>query len=300
MRVVGYYNSFCRKDVLEDLDIKALTQINYAFLMPKSDGTLYFLDEDNVRKVVNFAHKNGIKAFVSIGGWCDENEHLLNPVFEEIMNQEETKSKFINNALSIVNHYDFDGIDLDWEYPSIDYQSKLEDVVSTLSSSIHKQSKEFSMAIHSAVEGEEKFNRNQAISNTLISMLDFFGVMTYDDKTQQNHSSTNLSKKCVKYWTENRNVERSKVLIGIPFYTRPSAILYSDLISMNKYNALTDFSLKESYNGIYTVREKTHFARFNCGGLIIWAINYDSSHKYYSLLKTIRIMANRKQPVVER
>ncbi len=46
-------------------------------------------------------------------------------------------------------------------------------------------------------------------------------------------------------------------------------------------------SLTKKTNGIYTVREKAYFGNFNAGGIIIWAINYDTLDDKYSLLNAI-------------
>ena len=110
--------------------------------------------------------------------------------------------------------------------------------------------------------------------------------MTYDNDEEKNHSSLELAQKCVDYWTNKRSVPKEKVLIGIPFYSRPSAILYSELITKPHFIALSDYYKEESYNGMDMVRQKTNYAQTNCGGLIIWAINYDSFDKT-SLLKAI-------------
>ncbi len=286
MRVVGYYASFNHQDMLEHINLDALTQINYSFLLPRSDGTLYFLDEENVRHVVSIAHQKGIKIFVSVGGWSNEKKEKLSSIFETIMNRDELRKDFLKNVLEIVKEYDFDGVDFDWEFPTKEYQKVLEEIITKLSKSLHQMKKELSMAIYFAVDGDEKYNWISAISNLVISKLDFFGIMTYDDEAV-NHSSLELAEKCVEYWVERRKVSKEKILIGIPFYSRPSAFLYSELIALSAINATNDYYGIESYNGIPTVRRKTFFAKEKCGGLIIWAINYDVKGKD-SLLNVVQ------------
>ena len=56
MRVIEYYNSFDRQDAIYDINLEALTHLDYAFLLPASDGSVYFKDEDNHSSIERAKH----------------------------------------------------------------------------------------------------------------------------------------------------------------------------------------------------------------------------------------------------
>ena len=286
MKVIGYYNSFERQEVFSELYLDALTHLNYSFLLPRPDGSVYFRNEEDVKRVISIARNHGIQVFVSVGGWCD-GDIVLNGVFEKICDSKVTLDFFIDNVIDVVERFGFDGIDLDWEYPKSTRMMVFSYLVDRLSEFTKSHKKSLTMAIFHSIPGEEKYNRVEAISDYVVSKLDWINVMTYDCHDEPNHASLRLAEKCVKYWNEERKVEKERIMIGIPFYAQPSMTNYCDLIYLDHRNAFKDFIGDESLNGLYTVREKAYFAKFNCGGLIIWAINYDTLVPQYSLLRAI-------------
>ncbi len=286
MLVVGYYNSFAQRKEMAGLNLSALTHINYAFLIPRDNGTVHFVDEDDVKKCVNLAKSKGIKVFVSVGGWCDEDRKRLREVFEQICDNRGVLDFFIDNVIKVVKKYGFDGVDVDWEFPTIERVSNFEYLISSLSKKLKELKKELSIAIFYAVAGSKNCEWIGAISDDVISNLDFLNIMTYDCKEEENHSSIELAKRCVNYWNKVRKVTPDKLLIGIPFYSRPSALCYWELVDISKENSFLDSYEKETYNGINKVKEKILYTKQNCGGVIIWAINYDTTDQY-SLLSAI-------------
>ena len=61
---------------------------------------------------------------------------------------------------------------------------------------------------------------------------------------------------------------------------------YYELVTKVPEKAYSNFWQDESYNGVYLARSKFLYAKANCGGVFIWAINYDADGEY-SLLKTM-------------
>ena len=286
MKIIGYYNSFERQEVLSRLNLSTLTHLNYAFLLPRPDGTAYLRDEEDARRAINIATTNGLKAFISVGGWCDGNV-ILNDVFNRICDSKITLDILIQNIISVVEKFGFDGIDLDWEFPTAKRQMVFCYMVDRLSNYTKSKGKGFSIAIHHSVKGEENYKFISAINDEVVSKVDWLNIMTYDCEKEPNHSSLQLAEKCIDYWVKDRGVDKKKIMIGIPLYSRPSFKKYYEFVDENHANAFKDFIGDESLNGIYMAREKAYYAKFNCGGLIIWAINYDSLVSKYSLLQAI-------------
>ncbi len=286
MRIVGYYNSLVRKECLKDLELGALTHINYAFLIPKEDGSVFFYDEGNVKEAVDIAHTKHKKIFVSVGGFCDQ-DVVLNKVFEKISADYTLSQRFVDSIIEVVKKFDFDGVDLDWEYPTEEYKKKFEFLVWVLGHLMHAKQKEFTIAVHRAVPREAKECRIVAVTDEVIKNVDWMNIMTYDATEDRTHSDLSRCKKVVEYWTKERGLSQEKIMVGAAFYARPSAKPYYKLIIEDPNNYYRDSYYNDTFNGCNTIKEKTFFALHNCGGLIIWAINYDEIG-LYSLLSVIK------------
>ena len=71
------------------------------------------------RKVTEFK-KHGIKVTLALGGWNDSKGDK----YSRLVNNPSARSKFIDHVIKFIEKHDFDGLDLDWEYPSC-WQVKL-------------------------------------------------------------------------------------------------------------------------------------------------------------------------------
>jgi chitinase len=66
---------------------------------------------DSTKSLPYLAHQAGVKVLPSIGGWNDSYNFpgiAANPI---------KRQNFIDHCISLINEFNFDGIDLDWEYP---------------------------------------------------------------------------------------------------------------------------------------------------------------------------------------
>lgn len=60
----------------------------------------------------------GLKVFIAIGGWTFNDEgQKTRTTFSDIANSEANQAAFIKSLISFMSTYNFDGVDLDWEYP---------------------------------------------------------------------------------------------------------------------------------------------------------------------------------------
>lgn len=55
----------------------------------------------------------GIKVLISIGGWTDS----AGDKYSRLVNDPTARANFNQNALEFIQKYNFDGLDIDWEYP---------------------------------------------------------------------------------------------------------------------------------------------------------------------------------------
>jgi chitinase len=115
--VIGYVPGYAGVFDATTIDADKLTHINYAFVdVQDSMAVLTNIATDTI----NFRSLNGLKALnpdlkliISIGGWSwSEN-------FSDAVLTESSRKKFSQTSVAIVERYDLDGVDIDWEYPGL-------------------------------------------------------------------------------------------------------------------------------------------------------------------------------------
>ncbi|KAK2742839.1 hypothetical protein FQN57_005130 [Myotisia sp. PD_48] len=114
----------------------ALTHLNYAFayIDPQSFEltTMDSLTPERLfqETVGTKLYRSSLKVWLSVGGWTfSDNGTVTQPIFGNIARSEANRRKFAKNAVKFLNHYGFDGLDIDWEYPGApDRGGKEEDI----------------------------------------------------------------------------------------------------------------------------------------------------------------------------
>ena len=94
-----------------DLNYKLYTHICHAFLVADGDGVLRQGRNVPSRELTGEAHKASVKVMVSLGGWGWDHQ------FAAIVARKEAEDRYVKDVLGLVRDFDYDGIDLDWEYP---------------------------------------------------------------------------------------------------------------------------------------------------------------------------------------
>ena len=144
-RVVAYWRQWAQYDrgyTPDMIPYDNVTHVQYAFLRPEKDGSLEFLHANGGQDLYGsrFMHNGdagtfydgeiedwrsvGDKAFsaqakkrddtkfvASVGGWGDS--EYFSPVAQDPAKRE----KFAQDCVELVESYNLDGIDIDWEYP---------------------------------------------------------------------------------------------------------------------------------------------------------------------------------------
>jgi len=202
---------------------------------------------------------------------------------------EESRKKFVDNVIQFVEAYHLDGVDLDWEYPGIGQSSQnYEKLVLELSKELKNKEKYFTAALCGAWSKTEESNTAKAITDLCLKNFDWIHIMVYDLHDDQ-HSPFWFAENSIDYWL-HRGVPKDKIVIGVPFYARPSWKQYRHLVAENKENAYKDYvegePLDSYYNGISTIKEKTRLALRKASGVMIFDINEDTTDEL-SLLKAI-------------
>jgi chitinase len=111
--IVGYYPGW--KSEFE-VDARLLTVVNYAFLVIDRDGSLKLdnpaVDVPLMARLVSIKKQNPhLRLMGSVGGWTRSEG------FSDMAATPATRAVFVDSVVAFLRKHEFDGIDLDWEYP---------------------------------------------------------------------------------------------------------------------------------------------------------------------------------------
>ncbi|MDZ4766151.1 MAG: glycoside hydrolase family 18 protein [Chloroflexota bacterium] len=130
-RIVAYYTSWAiygREYFVTDIPADQLTHINYAFANISEAGEVVLGDEwadtqfpypsdttgggnFNQLQLLKAAHP-AMQTLISVGGWT------WSGLFSDVALTPASRERFARSAVDFMLRYDFDGVDLDWEYPT--------------------------------------------------------------------------------------------------------------------------------------------------------------------------------------
>lgn len=166
-----------------------------------------------------------LKVTLAIGGW---NEGSLK--YSKLAADPERRKKFVQNAMEFVLHYGFDGLDLDWEYPT-QRDGKPEDrenfskLVMELSSAFKKKNLLLTSAIGAPIKIIDQAYDIKLLSNH----LDFLHIMCYDyhgawdKKVGPNAPLSSDDSLDIEHTIEHLitlGASPGKIVLGLPFYGR--------------------------------------------------------------------------------
>jgi GH18 family chitinase len=293
-KVVGYFFAGKEQNKFDRIRYDLLTHINFAFAIPKRDGTLLPLENPEAAlRLVKEAHENNCTAGLSVGGWSWQ-EEMLEQIFVEATDTDAKIDLFVDSVMDMVNEYGFDGVDLDWEYPRAGEpsQERYEKLMLSLSRRSKADGKILTSAVISGVTpGNVPQPEASACTDTVINCVDWLNVMAYDGGDGLAHSSYEFAVNCGTYWRNIRNISPEKIVLGVPFYGRPSWIAYDEILKIDPNAFDTDIidlnGTKVYYNGVDTIRKKTKWAKENLGGIMFWEVSQDVMEKSKSLQQAI-------------
>lgn len=181
-KIIGYLGDNQEWDV-NSIDVSKLTHINYAFGLVR-DGSVVGNHLKKINQLNQLKEKNpNLKTLISIGGWGADG-------FSDAALTEEGRNKFADTAIDFILKNNFDGIDIDWEYPCsslAEIASRPEDkqnftlmlkVIREKLDIIGEKNNRYYMLTIAAGAGEI-FSENTELLE-IIKYLDFINIMTYD------------------------------------------------------------------------------------------------------------------------
>lgn len=305
-RIVGYFPARYAVSADYDAGTPYLTHLLLWFYNPDEEYNFYCdeAQELEVMQLIKKAKHDGCKIFLSIGGgavhaaseYAQRYRYLMRP---------ENHSLFASKLAELAEYYKVDGIDLDLEGAMI--------LPGFSEFIVHAKEKLSQNGIE--LSGAFNIYGGKKLTDEAVHSFDFINVMAYNEsglfeKELRNHSSYFHAQKHLNYWTQTRNVEPEKVVLGVPFYgwynefDLSGELLDKHSISFSYVNKhFHDLAEKDNlveiktdtrriiftFNGADLIAQKTLLSK-DYGGIMIWHIGQDSDD-----LKLLRTVADNLQ-----
>ena len=274
-----------------------LTHINIAFENPDANGYLSFNSGSNT--IINAAHAQNVKVFVSLGGGAISEGGAIRDNYFNLITPA-NRTAFIQKIYDYVIAHNFDGVDVDLEGPAIngDYGG----FVIALANKLHSGGKQITAALSEGYGGAN-------VPSSTFAAYDWINIMAYDATgpwapgNPGQHSPYSMAVNQFNYWT-GRGLPASKAIIGLPFYgygfgaSANQGISYANIVAQYPGAENQDqVGNTIYYNGIPTIKAKTTFAIQNAGGVMIWELSQDAVGSK-SLLTAVNQVITGSQPPV--
>jgi chitinase len=236
-------------------DLQKIDVINYAFAsINVASHTINLSSLTNLTQIMQ-VRQAGVRVVLCIGGWGADG-------FSQAVATQATRAVFINSIIQAIITYDFDGIDMDWEYPGRTTGGIVADPVN--------DRRNFSLLLKELREAMDEVNPNLLLTAAvpggstslyevpeLNKYLDFLHLMTYDLRrsgwTSHHtalHPSPNtiasVSQAVTQY--QNAGFDPAKIVVGAAFYAYRNTVSPS---ATNGINLSVITENKISYTTVY-------------------------------------------------
>ncbi|XP_062559639.1 acidic mammalian chitinase-like isoform X1 [Armigeres subalbatus] len=244
-KVVCYFGSWATYRVsngkfdVEDIDPNLCTHINYAFVgLDSTTSAVKILDSWNDVSLKGFTRfialrsiNPNVKLLLAIGGWNEGSS-----AYSKMASSSTTRKTFIDSIVTLLKTYGFNGLDIDWEYPTLrggspDDRSNFVTLLSELRTRFNTEG--YLLTI--AVAATKDYHRSAYDVVQINKYVDFVNVMTYDlhaywdaqtghnsplyAATWETGSTTSMLNlnACVQGWLDD-GLDASKLVMGVPAY----------------------------------------------------------------------------------
>jgi chitinase len=321
--IIGYYTSWMESTYpAEAVQYDHLTHIHHAFAWPDANGFLCYDNDFFYSDLIDRAHQEGVKVSIALGGWGQSDG------FGPMTADSSKRSNFINYLIDFCQDHGYDGVDIDWEYPTSTEETQN---LNLFIYELFQENKNLAdtLLITMAIPASDWYGRWFDF-DFLQQYVDWFGCMTYDFfgswVNRAGHNAplypplTNDNGSVFSgliYLNATRSISKDQILIGIPFYGRgcnatgynqPNTgenveYTYSEVDSLLQTNwhtywddtAKVPYLLNESstkfvtYDDTQSVRLKCEFVKEkNLPGVMIWALGQDMIGSKQPLLDVVQ------------
>ncbi|XP_028140236.1 chitotriosidase-1 [Diabrotica virgifera virgifera] len=289
---------------VRNIDPSLCTHINFAFIGLNTDASIHILDPwesndaggpEGFKNLVALKESNpNLKIIVSMGGWNEGSE-----VYSEVAANAMLRKILANNVAYFLKEWNFDGFDLDWEYPGLrggettidkdDFTALLKELSNVL--------KPKGYLLSAAVAGaHEKINEAYDIP-AITKLLDMLNVMVFDyhgafddyvghvsplypSKVDYDYydNSTYNADAGIQYWL-NGGADPAKINMGVVLYGRSFTLadknntaLYAPVLGGGEEGPYTQQSGYLGYNEI---------CKYYTDSTYVWDEEQRVPHRYW-------------------
>ncbi|OQP43138.1 glycoside hydrolase [Niastella yeongjuensis] len=229
--VIAYY--FGPPEQVDSFAVEKLTHIIFSFCHLKGNVLVVDNARDSliIQKLVSLKRRNPqLKVLLSLGGWggCE--------TCSQVFSDEKDREVFAQSVKNLLDYFQADGIDLDWEYPAIsgypghrfvpEDKPNFTQLVKQLRKTIGK-----TQEISFAAGGFSTFLEQAVEWKKVMQVCDRVNLMTYDlingfSTVTGHHTplySTPQQKESTDYairYLDSIGIPRNKLVIGAAFYAR--------------------------------------------------------------------------------
>ncbi len=231
IKVIGYFSG--KADQVNEIPVEKLSQVIFSFCHLKANRLQVDSQADSITitKLVDLKKRNPeLKVILSLGGWggCAP--------CSDVFSTKTGRTEFSKSVVHLSDQFHTDGIDLDWEYPSIEgypghaYKLADRENFTELIKSLRKELGPLK-DISFAAGGFKKFLEESVDWSAVMPLVDRVNMMTYDlvngYSTVTGHhtplyssdKTTESTDYAVQYLVK-KGVPKNKLVIGAAFYAR--------------------------------------------------------------------------------
>lgn len=277
---VAYFPAY---RAIADIDTTALdhlTHVIFSFLKPRADGTLVLdASRETVKTVVDLVKRHKCKIIIALNG--------DNKIYTTLLSNPDTRKLLVQNIVNYTIQNQFDGVDMDWEYPNA---TRANDItfglfMQELSTELHSWHRTLSMAV---TAGLYAGGIKDGINQQAIDACDFVNLMAYDgintDPANLNHHSTYaMAQRVLNVWLTDKNLPKKKAVLGVPAYGKTSAnaaLGFKDLLALGASKDAEQFTTTAGttyyYNGFPVIKQKFDLAKADANGIMFWELAQDA------------------------
>ena len=310
--VWDYYSEYAKAPdrTGETMDGVNVVSPSFFSLERGSNGEIYDNAKDDGAEYIEWAHN------INYQVWAMFSNNSLKDTTSQILNDYEKRETMIENLMDLVEEYNLDGVNVDFENMSESDKDVYSRFLIELAPRLKKIGKTLSVDV-TAPDGSETwslcFDRN-----TIANVADYIVFMAYDQYgTSSNKAGTtagyNWVEANVKKFLGQEDVDPEKIILGIPLYMRlweeeedgtakPEVVNMKDMFDVLPENqvATWDEELKQYYveyeedgktykmwvENEKSVGEKINLAnQYNLAGIAFWEKDRETNDEFWTFVK---------------
>jgi len=236
---------------------KQLNSVSPTWFYVNVDGTLTERNPGLFAGKVAIAHKNNVTIIPTIS-------NPSSTKLSVILNDTGLRTKHINEIITKVETYNFDGIDIDYENLEAADRSVFSTFIEELAYALHAKGKVLTIAVLPKSDNivyQFSPSRQAQDWGRIGAVVDEFRIMGYD---WTHNSTTDAGAISPTYWLEEilgyalSKVEKEKIVLGLPLYgyywktSGVSALTWEDVEEMRNNGATTSLDTASQENVLTT------------------------------------------------